>query len=219
MMDGGHDRRDPVRDRTGRQPVAAPELPNPHLWFSTSPRSREARAYRHARRDSRCRRPLSSAAMSGDSAGLRRIDCAVRSAKRRAEFSVPLSSIGLRERQFGFGCSIRLLRDPAERALDLVEGCRTEGLNPANVELTEVPRPEPCVCRESTLRRRHTKPHTTGGVAKERRFTRYAATLGLWRLPMWPQRRNRAVSAAILLLFHAFAGGHAKRGHDGLEPW
>ena len=34
--------------------------------------------------------------------------------------------------------------------------------------------------------------------------------------PMWPQRRNRAVSAAILLLFHAFAGGHAKRGHDGL---
>ena len=52
------------------QPVAAPELPNPHLWFSTSPRSREARAYRHARRNSRCRRPLSSAAMSGDSAGL-----------------------------------------------------------------------------------------------------------------------------------------------------
>ena len=34
--------------------------------------------------------------------------------------------------------------------------------------------------------------------------------------PMWPRRRNRAVSAAILLLFHAFAGGHAKRGHDGL---
>ena len=33
---------------------------------------------------------------------------------------------------------------------------------------------------------------------------------------MWPRRRNRAVSAAILLLFHAFAGGHAKRGHDGL---
>ena len=34
---------------------------------------------------------------------------------------------------------------------------------------------------------------------------------------MWPRRRNRAVSAAILLLFHAFAGGHAKRGHDGLD--
>ena len=33
---------------------------------------------------------------------------------------------------------------------------------------------------------------------------------------MWPRRRNRAVSAAILLLSHAFAGGHAKRGHDGL---
>ena len=31
---------------------------------------------------------------------LRRIYCAVRSAKQRAEFSVPLSSIGLRERQF-----------------------------------------------------------------------------------------------------------------------
>ena len=34
---------------------------------------------------------------------------------------------------------------------------------------------------------------------------------------MWPRRRNRAASAAILLLFHAFAGGHARRGHDGLE--
>ena len=33
-------------------------------------------------------------------------------------------------------------------------------------------------CRESTLRRRHTNPHTTGGVAKERRFTRCAATFG-----------------------------------------
>ena len=33
---------------------------------------------------------------------------------------------------------------------------------------------------------------------------------------MWPRRRNRAASAAILLLFHAFAGGHARRGHDGL---
>ena len=33
---------------------------------------------------------------------------------------------------------------------------------------------------------------------------------------MWPRRRNRAASAAILLLFHAFAGGHAKRGHEGL---
>ena len=32
---------------------------------------------------------------------LRRIDCAVRSARQRAEFSVPLISIGLRERQFG----------------------------------------------------------------------------------------------------------------------
>ena len=39
------------------------------------------------------------------------------------------------------------------------------------------------VCRESTLRRRHANPHTTGGVAKERRFTRCAATFGLWRLP------------------------------------
>ena len=34
---------------------------------------------------------------------------------------------------------------------------------------------------------------------------------------MWPRRRNRAASAAILLLFHAFAGGHARRGHDGLD--
>ena len=34
---------------------------------------------------------------------------------------------------------------------------------------------------------------------------------------MWPRRRSRAASAAILLLFHAFAGGHARRGHDGLD--
>ena len=32
--------------------------------------------------------------------GHHRIDCAVRSARQRAEFSGPLSSIGLRERQF-----------------------------------------------------------------------------------------------------------------------
>ena len=57
-------------------------------------------------------------------------------------------------------------------------------------------------------------PHTTGGVAKERRFTRCAATFGLWRLPHVASTAE--VSAAILLLFHAFAGGHAKRGHDGL---
>ena len=36
----------------------------------------------------------------------------------------------------------------------------------------------PVLCRESTSRRRHTNPHTTGGVAKERRFTRCAAALG-----------------------------------------